>query len=390
MAQQTQQTQQQAAQAAMIANTQNRAALLHSGTRMRKNLGVKPAVPGAKLRFKLDNIGVLTSVDFVVTCTVNITAPTTISNSSAEALLPLVALQDYDGVYRVQSSARQLRQLNSYKMRQLKDAFARTFDSDTAGTPAPLGEALLRKVPTANNAAAPFRFGGRIPVAYEPNTDLRGAIVTQTVRGELYVEFTPAALILGADDDSVYKAGTAVINAGTLNIQVFQNYIMPQAIGNDSNGNPVIPIPAQDVVTVYELAGAQSSNANLAVNQDAKYPYPNVRTIMSALFTFMNGGVLNYGTDLVHFNIRANGTTDLIQDDGLSILDRQRNLLGGCDGLAGTYLADSRQVPIETSLFGNVEADLMPSSVAGGNTYVEFMYESFYLKGTQLPGIAVG
>lgn len=373
-----------AQQDAIQANAAASMALFHTGAIMRKNLGVFPLTLGQKTRVKLENIGILTSVDFVVTCQLNITAPLTVSATGAEAILPTVVLNDYDGTSRVQVSARQLRMLNSLKARQLIEGFYSEFDADTgANNASPIGRALLRQVPTANGATQPFRFSGRIPVAYDPNSDLRGAIVMQTIYGECYCEFTPAAAFVGADADSVYTAGAAAVVAGTFNVQVFQNYIMPQKVGG------VLPIPQQDVVTVYELAGTLKSSSNLAVNQDDKFPYPNVRQVMSAIFTYVNGGALNYGTDIAKIILQANSNTNLLEDDGLSILDRQRRILG-CDGLGGTYYFDSRRVPVDTQLYGNVQAILTPNNVSAGNTYVEYLFESFYLKGQQLPGVKVG
>jgi hypothetical protein len=47
-----------------------------------------------------------------------------------------------------------------------------------------------------------------------------------------------------------------------------------------------------------------------------------------------------------------------------------------------------RDKPIETALFGNVQYGITPSAANGGNQYFEVGFESFYTKGSTLPGLS--
>lgn len=354
-------------------NSNARNALLATGTPMRKNLGVAgPFSPGQTARVKLDNIGVLTSLDIVVTASIDITSAATASKVGVENLVPSISFSDFDNVDRVVISARQLRALNSIRQR-------RGYDDDYADA---ANGAPIRVLPTAVGNGQIMRFQIRLPLAYDPNSDLRGAVLAQTIRGEQYVtlKLADGGGIFGSDDDAVYSAGAGTVS--NIQVQVFQNYIQPQNIGGH------MPLPLQDLLTVYELNGTLKSSDGLAVNQAKHIYYPNVRQVLSSLHTYMNGGVLAYGTDVKELVLNANSNTDLKQYNPLDLLSNQRNLLG-TDLIPGTYYIDTRRVPIDTQLYGNVQFLFTPSDVQA-SAYVESMFESFYLKGTTLPGINVG
>ena len=376
MAQQTQ------AQA-IAANKAARQALLATATPMRKNLGASPLfTAGQTCRFQLNNVGIMTSIDAVVNAVFNITVITTISSVGLEALITLVKFTDFDNTDRVIITARHLAVLNSVRQRRLFNLFTVTDVGDSVPTTSQTarGQAILNQVTTAVNAAAPIRFDIHIPLAYDPNSDLRGAVLAQTIRGQQFVTFGIAAAISGANMETVYSAGTAAIVS--VQFTVFQNYLQPQAI------NGQLPLPLQDLLTVYELNGNNQTNTGLAVNQALHLYYPNVRQVLSTIHTYVNNGVLNYATDVASIILQANSNTNLREYLGLDLLSKQRNLIGA-DLLPGTYYIDTRRVPVDTQLFGNVQLLFTPSVVNAGDLYVESTYESFYLKGTSLPGINV-
>lgn len=363
-------------------NVAARRALLMTGTPMRKNVGTfGPYSPGQQAQIQLLNVGVLTSLDLVITAFITITVAATIGSVGAEALIPVVKFTDFDQTDRINISGRQLKFVNSIRQRNVFNAYSVTDIVDSPAVAA-IGNSLLTVVPTGVVApgAANFRMDVHVPLAYDPNSDLRGAVLAQTIRGNQFVKINFAQTVFGADNDSLYKAGTGSV--ANIFVTVYQNFIMPQKIGN------ALPLPQQDLLTVYELAGTLQLNAGLAVNQAAHVYYPNVRQVIGCYLTYMNGGVLNYGTDLASLIVQANANTNLREYTNLDLLSRIRNHLG-VDFLPGCYYLDTRRVPVDTQLFGNVQALFTPSAVSGGNTYVEMAFEDFYLKGTALPGVNV-
>jgi hypothetical protein len=99
----------------------------------------------------------------------------------------------------------------------------------------------------------------------------------------------------------------------------------------------------------------------------------------------MNGTVM-LATDMTEFRLIANGNNILRDDTLLSQQIRQRNYLEG-DIAYGTYWYLHRSKPIETALYGNIQAGLTPA-VVNANALFELGYESFYTKGSALPGIS--
>jgi hypothetical protein len=63
-------------------------------------------------------------------------------------------------------------------------------------------------------------------------------------------------------------------------------------------------------------------------------------------------------------------------------------MLDGSDTRPGSYFEAHRQKPIETALYGNIQLGITPSAVFGGNTAFEIGFESFYTKGSTLPGLS--
>jgi hypothetical protein len=65
----------------------------------------------------------------------------------------------------------------------------------------------------------------------------------------------------------------------------------------------------------------------------------------------------------------------------------QRKWING-DMPKGTFFMLFRQRPIETAVYGNVQLGLTFSAAPTGTYYLEQAYESFYAKGSTLPGIS--
>ena len=385
---------QTAQQAAVNQNYAARRYLLKTGTPMRKHVGTfGPFAPGAgQQNFQLLNVGVLTSIDLVVTAQITVATTTTPSKWGALNFLRNITMTDYTTQARVNCSHRALNGFLSARHGQPWSYGSFIFNSDNVAQ-TQIGPATLNQLPTVvvTPGAANFRVPVHIPIAYDPANDLRGAILAQTIRGLQYVSVTlpTAAQVFGTTDDSVYTAGTGSV--AQIFVSVYQNYIQPANMTvNGAQGNA---IPLIDCQTVYEFNTQGQITGTIATGQISYLNYPNARQVLSAMLGYNNGGAagaaLVYGTDLTSIEIWANANTALRQyDDITDLLDKQRSAFNGDYG-PGYYYLDNRRVNINTTLYGQVQVQVVPKTVNAG-AYFEFSTESFYQKGTALPGVAVG
>ncbi len=365
------------AQQALQANAQIRQILLGSAPRMRKNLGTTVASGlGTTTRIKLFNVGLITSVQLAVTCPITIgTAAATLSPRGPYNLISRVRLTDYDGTDRVNWSGFQLFVINCVRARI-------PYGYNNADVAVAGGIITNPSAPTAvGNGTIQFLLD--VPVAYDPESDLRGMILAQTAVGDLYLSIDWAAnLYTNGNIDAVYDGAattTVVLNGVTgPSVQVWQEYLLPQQVGGK------LPLPTIDLQTVYELAGNLRYSSNIAQNQATQLNYPNVRSVIGGYFNYLNGQAMN-ANDLTELDLVANGNNYLRQDSLYSQQIRQRNYLTG-DIAPGTYWYLHRSKPIETALYGNVQAYITPSNVQAGAAF-EVGFESFYTKGSALPGI---
>lgn len=359
-----------------------RAALLATAPRMRKNVITATAEAGGVTRLKLFNVGVVTKLQLFISALLTIGTATAVPSGKAPwNLISRVRLTDYDGTDRVNLSGFQMFVINSVRFRQY---YGFNNDAATAVFTNP-------SIPTAvGNGTLSFFMD--IPVAFDVDNpivqlqDLRGSILAQTAVGEMYLSIDwNASYYTNNDVESVYAGAgtTTVVKNGNNNISVtmWQEYLLPQAIG----GGGQTPLPMIDLFTVYELNGNVKSSDNIAALTEKLISYPNVRSVIGAYANFVSGGVMS--TTLNGLRIIANGNNILVDHTYQSQLFYQRNYING-DTVAGVFFRLHRDKPVETALFGNVQLGLTPLTVAGGNQYFELAFESFYTKGSPLPGFA--
>lgn len=209
-----------------------------------------------------------------------------------------------------------------------------------------------------------------VPLAYS-SSDLRGAvwsnIVNATQNLQIQVNTTP---FVGATDplSACYSGNAGGGWTNNVTITVYQIYLdqIPTA-----NGQPVLPI--QDLNTVYDIK--YTAVNGLTAGIDFPTPYSNYRKFLSTIVTYDNGGTYNPGTDINYFSLVAANSTQLFKYDPLiaSIMARQSVM---ADMPTGTYLFDTRDKPLDTITYGNLELVINPITV-GANSQAIFMYESF-------------
>lgn len=357
-------------------NAINRAMLLQTGVPMIKMLPQATGALGGQIQIPLLRMGVLTGIMLDVQVPINVTVAATLSEFGPWNLLQNVKYTDFAGVDRVFTSGYGLFALNSFKNRELYgmaipfQGIAGVGNVDTN----------IIVAPTAV-AAGTLRFQLYIPLAYEATSDLRGAVLAQTVVGEHYVTLQLANALVNADSWlAPYTAGT-VAATGNVVVQAYQMYIQQQT--ND----PAL-LPAVDLSTIYAIEGNYKDTANIAAGQAKFINWPNNRSILSAIHIFENGnaGTPN-GTDLNKITLLANSNTNLREMQPPLLRGIQRSIMGADLG-SGVYYMGARRQPVTTQLFGNVQTQMDVASVAGAGT-VQFIsqYESFYPAGAPLPGI---
>ena len=367
------------------ANLSNRALLLASSPRARKNVLTSTAPLGGTIRLKLFNVGVITKLVLQVSAAVTIGAAVpTVSPKGPWNIIQRVRLTDYDGTDRVNLSGFQLFMLNCVRNRCLYSFNNAAATGLTAFT--------NPSTPTAIGAQT-VNFFIEIPLAYDVDNpvvqlqDLRGAILGQTAVGEMYlsIDFISSLISATSDVDSLYGSATATVVATTTNlftVTLWQEYILPQTL---SNGQ--IALPAIDLMTVYELNGALKSTDNISVSTEKLINYPNVRSVIGLYANYVTGGVLA-SQNVNRFRTIANGNNVLIDHSEQSQLFYQRTWFApDADTLPGCYWRAHRDKPMETQLFGNLQWGITPNTVNGGNQYMEVAFESFYTKGQALPGM---
>lgn len=353
-------------------NYVDRHTLLTTGVPMAANIGTYgPFTSGASTQIKLRNVGVITRLRLRVTASVNVTAATTASPFGPYALLSRVSTSDYNSTLRVNSTGPLLKLLSDSRL----------------GRPyAPTGQGLTDtaqvQIPTATGTNT-MQFEIEVPVARDRMHDLTGAILAQTVVGELFCNLTFNNTIVG-DVLSPYTDGAATVS--NIYVTVLQDYIQPQA-----NAQGQIALPLIDLNTVYEFNAIYRSTDSITGGGQKYIDYPNVRNVLSHIFAFVNNGALTVnGTDIQSLLLVANGNTNLRESDPLFNRMEVRNRLGG-DWPAGCYFWSHRNNPIQTNIYSQVQSLItFGSTVSGANSYVVYGFEDTYMLNTPLPGVASG
>jgi hypothetical protein len=378
------------ASASAQADAQNRALrglLLGSAPRLRKNLGnfTVGGTPGQTSRIKLFNVGITTRLLMDVNATFDIgTATASLSRKGPFNLMNRVKVTDFDGTDHINASGYQLWVWNC--LRNLGVPYGYNNGSQTAVITMPV-------TPTNTGNGQAFRFMIEVPLAYDPEKDLRGAMLLQSAVGESYLSIDWNSLLAAGanpNDDYVYNGAatsTVVQSAGTFfNINLFQEYLLPQTLPNG-----VTPIPKLDLLTVYEYNGVLKSSDNLAANQEKLLNYPNVRAVIGAYFNYSNNGVLNPATtDVLKVRQIANGNNILREWLGADMAFEQRIYGFDADLRNGTYWVRNANLPIQTAMYGNFQIGFTPSALSNANyaSNIEIGFESFYTKGSTLPGLS--
>lgn len=361
-------------------NFVNRQNLIQTGLHMVKQLQpvTAPAL-GGTIKIPLERMGIMTGIMLDISVPVTPAAGGgTASPFGPYNFVQNVTYTDYAGLQRVITSGYQLHLLNSIRGSRFVN------NSRTGGILTTSETNLNTDILSFPTAAAPatMSFSLYIPIAYDAASDLRGAVLSQTIYGDHYVTLTIPQILVGTDPLMFpYQGANAVPLTGgqVITVQAYQHYIMPQqGVGN---------LPMIDLSTIYAIEGNYSDSANIVAGQAKYLNWPNNRAILSAMHIFdqaATGGTLN-GTDLNRIILLGNSNTNIREMSPRYLRNKQRYELGA-DAPNGTYWISSRTQPITTQLYGNVQTRF-DIATAGAGSYFLSQYESTYMSGTPLPGV---
>lgn len=363
-------------------NMMARQMLLQSGISMVKRLQPVTSSLGSQVKIPLLRMGIMTGVLLQFTVPVTIAdAPATVSPVAPWNLANVVSYQDFAGVQRTRTHGFQLWCAQSMKNLDAMSAIPAMNYGGGAG-PALNSVTNVLNLPTAVGDAN-MTFSIYVPMAYNPENDLTGAVLTQTNVGEHFINVQLANALVNADPwISPYIAGNVTLN-GSVTVEAFQYYIQPQAM--DAANLPVI-----DLSTVYGFEGAIQNTANIATGQSVYVNYPNNRSVLSALFNYENGSAFDAnGSDVNGIILMANSNTNFRELSPRLVKETMRNMVNS-DMPGGSYFLSSRRQPIMTQLYANVQARFDLGTVQGaGVVQIVSQYEVQYASGAPLPGITV-
>lgn len=223
-----------------------------------------------------------------------------------------------------------------------------------------------------------------VPLAYSED-DLRGVVYANVVNATMQLNLSlpgtngvSVCVANGADSTQAMFVGDAAgsvaavaISATTIN--VWQVYLDQLPVAQ--NG---VLLPITDLATIYELKN--TTQQNMAAGQDFGYQYPNFRDILSTTAVYVNNGTTGArgtGADINYWELlSANFTAIWKRTPALNAL--QTRAILGTDLPPGVYYFDSRNKPISTTQYGNMQLVINPIT-ATANPYELVGIEDFAL-----------
>jgi len=354
--------------------------LLTTGIAMVKRLAPVSGGLGSTLKIPLQRMGIMTGVllQFEVPITIA-DGPAVYSSRGPWNLAQTVSYQDFAGVQRTRTNGYQL-----WAAQSMKQGDALGASPAMAQGPTLNYDTNIVNGPTADGNATLY-FSLYVPMAYDPNGDLTGAVMTQTNVGEHFINVNLSNALVNADPwIAPFVSGTVTLQAGaSVTVEAYQHYIQPQNMGPEN-------LPILDLSTIYGFEGGFQTTANIAAGMDTFINYPNNRSIFSTLIDFENGNAFTAnGADLRQITVIANSNTNFKEMSPRYVREMMRNLMNA-DLPNGSYYLGSRRQPIMTQLYANVQARMSVTSVgSSGAIQMVSQFEVQYPSGAPLPGITV-
>jgi hypothetical protein len=382
-----------------------------SGTPTVLNIPVRPV--GLVKRFWIEISGIFNSTAGTMTRT-----PIGMPN-----LLSSVVFTDLSNQVRVSTTGWHLHYLATVRRQlALGAAFVST---DTAGignnwgSPAAIvsgDQGLMNSPITFTQTATPFRWFWEVPISYS-DTDLTGAVWANTINAQcnLQIVLNPSFFVVTASDPTLAgfissaALATNIPTITSINYTIYQN-CLDQLPVNPQTNNVVLPV--LDLEYAYLLLNTNVNN--LSANQNQAIPYANWRSFLSTFLLWDNFGYATkpVGSDVTSIALQTANFTNTFQLDPyiVALLTRTKinadlpasmtgqtmngGLVGGPSGNTpvGTvgassntgitmYYIDTRNKPVNTVQYGNMQLLFQPSTVQGTSSQLLIGYESLALQG---------
>lgn len=352
-------------------NLINRANLILRAPKKKISLGVKAGQTAAlgTTSFMLANTGIATSIRLLVSATYTVgVAQATLSPKAPYNLINKISLRDFNGNNRVLCSGHQLFCLLSKRKRSF-------FGANNEGAAQVLP---LTSTPVAVGAQTMY-FYLDVPLAFNEDSDLRGAMFMQVTGSAAYLDIDWNPLVYAnANDEAVFNgAGTTTVTAPVMAVEAIQTSYVPYA---------GMPLPNADLITNYLFEGGIRSTDNITVGGEKIFFYPTNRSVIGFFFNYIQGGVMLPGTDLTRVKEIQNSLNTIYDVPIREKLITMREYLNG-DLKNGSYFNDHQNSPIVLSDTGLYQCSVIPA-VVGATPSFETAFESFVVQNTQLPQIA--
>lgn len=333
------------------------------------------------------NVGLLTKfvINVLLTIANNDTANAlTLTDFGLANVFSNLTFTDLNNNQRINTTGWHLSFLNSIKYRQ-PFASGYLLETDAMGgygenygilsSPATIAAAPAAGTPTVATVRASFE----LPITYS-DEDLRGAIYMNVLnaQAQLQLQLNPTPFTAtGVNSTGAIYKGTSNATITSATVTVYQHYLDQLPVG--SNG---VVLPVMDVSTIYELK--MSPFQSIAQNQDFPVAYANMRDFLSTIAVYNHDTTTDTGrvggTDINYWALQSANFTNLWKMDPLTQSMRTRQILG-CDLPKGAYYMNSRNRPISTLQYGNMELVVNPT-VANSNSQLLIGWEDFSLVNT--------
>lgn len=299
----------------------------------------------------------------------------------AANLLSQIQFTDLNNLVRHQTSGWHLNFLNSIKGRVPYGSALLNNTMDGINVSGAYGSNWLvinEPASIADTASAVVTMWYYVPLAYTDG-DYRGAVFANVVNATMQLQLTINTNVVApstADTTTaVYKAAAGAGSNTSTTITVYQDYLDQIPMGQ--NG---YILPMMDLSTIYELKTTTFSA--IVAGNDFPMQYPNFRDFLSTFAVYNSNpavaGGRGVGADINYWALQAANLTNIFKLEPALVALRSRAMLH-TDFPRGTYYFGSRNKPIATTQYGNMELVLNAITAAAG-AYCLIGWEDFGLQ----------
>lgn len=395
-----QQAQLTAAQQAQQINLAARQAIKNSAVKMMQPLTTGQIVPASNpvITIQPRNVGLILGFWVGVVHTIQNNSAVTLNLTDFGPLNALSQIQfnDFNNTIRIQTSGWHLGLINGIRHRRpngmafLHSAMDSPINYGDNFSQANGGGTIQAPATIAAGTSGTVNMWYYVPLSYSDD-DLRGSMYANVVNATSQLILSMpgfagglVAVPFGADSTSAMYVGAAAGNISATitntSYNVYQYYYDQLPISRSG-----VLLPVTDLATVYELKYTlQNSVSQL---QDFGYQYANFRNFLSTIAIWVNSAgtpgtappspIRTGGTDIAYWSLQAANTTNLWKKSPALLATEFRNFFQ-TDLPPGVYYFGSRQRPIVTTQYGNMQL-IMNATVANQGNYQLIGVEDFAL-----------